>query len=393
MAEPLVESVAGCPKHMVYGPCGGVGPDGTCEVAGQRCVFLGHDLPRWNPLLDNLFGPSAAGPPLGPTGPAAGRGPTGPAAGRGPTGPAAGRGPTGPAAGRGPAVRQGLTAGAAAMSARLAQGGVVIADFPARAMDTDSLLGCATTLLGSVDGVLVGDSGDARVQFPPAYRAHLIQSVGLPVWSGINCRDRNRVALEGEMAALAATSVAGVHCVTGDHTAVGHRPDAAPVFDLDSTRLAALARTLGHLVSVAESPASPPAALRPARLAEKVRAGADVCFVNHCGPASAVRSFVEAVPEDSRPAHFIACVPVVVDAGSAALLRSFTSLVLPPGYLDRILAADDPYSEGISAAVELSEQMLAVPHVAGVNLSGGPAHGSEVHFAAALAEIGAALRR
>ena len=211
------------------------------------------------------------------------------------------------------------------------------------------------------------------------------------MWAGLNCRDRNRVALEGELAALAAISVASVHCVTGDHTDSGHRPDAAPVFDLDSTRLAWLARGQGHLVSVAESPATPPLELRPERIAEKVRAGADVCFVNHCGPAEVVEDFIAAVEPQCRPSAFLACVPVVVDRGSAELLKSFPGLVLPDGYLDRILDAAHPYAAGVRAAVELSEQMLSVPGVCGVNLSGGPAHGAEVHFATALAEIGAAL--
>jgi methylenetetrahydrofolate reductase (NADPH) len=28
-----------CPKHMVFGPCGGVRPDGGCEMASRPCVF------------------------------------------------------------------------------------------------------------------------------------------------------------------------------------------------------------------------------------------------------------------------------------------------------------------------------------------------------------------
>ncbi|HWR84517.1 MAG TPA: methylenetetrahydrofolate reductase, partial [Rhodoglobus sp.] len=85
---------------------------------------------------------------------------------------------------------------------------------------------------------------------------------------------------------------------------------------------------------------------------------------------------------------FIPCVPVVVDRGSAALLATFPAMVLPPGYLDRILAATDPLSEGVAAAVELAEAFLGIPGVRGVNLSGGPAAGREVEFAQVLARIG-----
>lgn len=264
---------------------------------------------------------------------------------------------------------------------------IVVADFPAQAVDAVSIAECAAIMRGSVDAVLAGDAGNARVQFPPAYRALLIQAGGLQAWSGVNCRDRNRVAMEGELAALLDVGVAGVHCVTGDHTDTGERPDAAPVFDLDSTRAAALARSFGHLVSVAEAPATPPTQRRPERLLEKMRAGAELCFVNHSGGATPVAEFIARSTALGVEMAYIPCIPIVVDRGSAELLKSFTTMALPEGYLDRILDSTDPFTEGIAAAVELSREMLQIDGVAGVNLSGGAAPGRSAWFAEALANI------
>ena len=324
-----------CPKRMQYGPCGGVEFDGTCEVADHACVFLETPTVRWS--------------------------------------------------GRPPSVAAG------GMRDLLRQRQVVIADFPARALSSTSIAEVGGILRGSVDAVLAGDSGAERVQFSPAYRASLIQQQGLGVWSGLTCRDRNRVALEGELAALAEVGVAGVHCVTGDHTDTGSRPDAQPVFDLDSTRLAALASDAGHLVSVAESPCAPPTSRRAERLAEKVRAGADVCFVNHAGGAAPVAAFIREAQDHGAAVAFIPCVPLVVDVASARLLQSFTTLVLPTGYLERILEASDPFAEGVAAAVDLSQRLLAIDGVRGVNLSGGAGPGGALRFAEALAEVGATL--
>lgn len=343
-AELLADSPA-CPKHMEYGPCGGVEFDGTCEVGTAvggpgRCVFLDTPVIRWH-----------GGSPAATDAP-----------------------------------------GAARMREILSTTQIVVADFPARALDAASLAECAAALRGTVDAVLAGDSGRERVQFPPAYRTALIRAEGVEVWSGFTCRDRNRVAMEAELAALAHAGVSGVHCVTGDHTRTGSRPDAQPVFDLDSTQAAALARASGHLVSVAEAPATPPVERRPARLLEKERAGAEICFVNHAGGVEPVATFIAESQALGSKLGFIPCIPIVLDRDSAELLKSFTTLVLPPGYLDRILAAADPRAEGIAAAVELGRGFQQLPGVVGVNLSGGTQQGGELEFARALAEIGEALR-
>lgn len=341
---------------MEYGPCGGVAADGSCEVADAPCVFLGRDTISWHgiravPPESREVGSPEPDPIPAPVPPAA----------------------------------------ADRLRRLLGTRPIVVADFPARPLDADDLEACAGILRGTVDAVLAGDSPRARVQFPPAYRARLIRDAGLEVWSGLTCRDRNRVAIEAELAALAHAGVAGVHCVTGDHPRGGSRADAAPVFDLDSTETAALAAAAGHLVSVAEAPAAPPTDRRANRLLEKERAGAEVCFVNHAGGVEPVRAFIAATRSLGSRVHFVPCVPVVVDRGSGALLATFAGLALPAGFLESILAADDVRAAGIRAAIELSRRMLDLDGVVGIDLSGGAAAGAESAFAEALAEIATAV--
>ena len=351
-----------CPKHMTFGPCGGVGADGSCEVADVPCSFLGVPTVRWR---DRVGVAASAGPAAAVSTAAVSTAAVTAVAG---------------ASASAPVVPQ-----AERMRALLAVRPVVVADLPSRPMDSASIAECAAALVGGVDAVLLGDAPASRVQFPPAYRAVLVRRSGLAVWAGVNDRDRNRVAIEGELAALADADVAAVHCVTGDHPASGHRADALPVFDLDSTQTAALARRTGHLVSVAEAPLAPPRDRRPARLREKERAGAEVCFVDHCGGAGVARGFVDRARDLGSTAAFLGCVPVVVDAGSARTLASFPGLVLPDGFLDRILEAADPRRTGIDLATDEAERMLAAG--LGVNLSGGAGEAGHLAFAEALAEI------
>lgn len=337
-----------CPKHMTYGPCGGVRPSGRCEVGQFDCTFLSVPLPQWTAgdksVSTTHFRPGVE-----------------------------------------------LNPRARALEAGLDRGAVVVADFPARALDAASARECAA-VLAEVDAVLVGDAPAHRVQFPPAYRAGLLLGAGANPWVGLNARDRNRVALEGELAALADLGVGAVHCVTGDHPASGSRPDAAAVFDLDSTELVALAAGRGLLVSAAESPATPPLERRPPRWRSKERAGAQVGFVNHCGGVEAVVAFVAACRELGSTADMVACVPLVCDPGSAALLASFGE----PGtdaVLERILSAPDPRRAGIRYAADRAAALLDTGLIAGINLSGGPADGGELAYAEALAESTARLAR
>lgn len=358
-----------CPKDMTYGPCGGVASDGACEVSVHRCTFLDAPLVRW-PGVAVTARPARPDAEVSAPRPGAGPG----------TRPA-------PA----PETQPGRVAAPFDLLALAAHRPVVVSALPSRALDAESITESAEIMRGTVDAVLAGDSGRSRVQFPPAYRAHLIQAAGLPAWVGVNCRDRNRVALEGELAALAHVGVAGVHAVTGDHTLTGDRPDARAVFDLESTEVVALARELGITVSVAESPASPPVALRAARLAQKVRAGAQLCFPQYCGDADDVRRFIDDARAAGADVPFVPGVPVVIDRAGALMLASFAAAVLPTGYVEAILAARDPYQAGIAAAIDYAEQLLEIDGVVGVLPAGGPTPGTETAFAHALASIGKAL--
>lgn len=340
-------ATAHCPKHMTYGPCGGVRLDSTCEISDDPCVFLGNPVVPW--------GRHAGERDIRGGGPAV----------------------TSP---RGLAILE-----------TMASRPVVISGMPALPLNAASIAACADLMRGKVDAVLAGDAGISRVQFPPSYRGKLIQQQGLPAWLGFNCRDRNRVALEGELAALSHEGVAGVHCVTGDHTDTGMRPDAKPVFDLESTQVIPIARSKGLLVSCAESPSSPPVADRPRRLAEKVRAGAQLALLQYCGEVEETAEFVQDARAAGADVPIIPGIPVVVDRAGAELLASFASARLPAGYVDAVLNAADPLTKGIEVALDYARGLVGVDGVGGVAIAGGAGPGNELMLAEALGVIGEEL--
>jgi methylenetetrahydrofolate reductase (NADPH) len=325
---------------MTFGPCGAVTLEGNCEIDGVTCPFVNAPLRSWD--------------------------------------------------GAAPTITEVTPAGHALLN-MLERRPVIVTDFPSVALDANSIQSVAAVLAGTADAVLLGDHNDARVQFPPAYRAMLVRAAGLEPWVGLNCRDRNRVALEGELVALRHANVTGVHCITGDHPKSGHRPDALPVFDLDSTQLAALARANAVLVSVAASPCSMPVLERPYRLAQKILAGAQIAFVNHAGPGERVLEFVQSAQALGANVPFIAGLAVITSEVGARMIQKFHNLVLPPGYLEGIINAPDVRRAGIQAAIRFGHDLLAQPGVRGLNLSSVPEPGRELEMAQDLAEIARAF--
>jgi 5,10-methylenetetrahydrofolate reductase len=336
LAPPTMRD--GCPKRMVFGPCGGVRDDGRCELAEHACVFLAPPLPRW---------------------------------------PA----PTPPA----PAPRPG------GLLERARRSPVVLTDLTVAPFDRGSIRSVVRVLAPVSDGLLIGEHQN-RPDLPPTLMAEEVLAADGRPWTTLACRDRNRVVLEQEVAGLAAVGVDGVLCVTGDGRPPGGRPGITSAFDLDGTRLAALATAAGLTAAVAESPAAPPVSVRPARVAEKQRAGAQLCVLNHVAAPARLAGFTAAARAAGATLPFIAAVAVYTDERSARVLQRFPGLYLDDDQVQRVLSAPDTVTAGIQAAVTEARALLAVPGVVGVNLSGlASAHG-EATAAAVKAEVATRIR-
>lgn len=331
---PMLE----CPKSMVYGPCAGPRSTGRCELGDRPCPFLDVPVARW-------VGHDTAVAP----------------------------------------------ASEIEVLARTRK--IVFGELPEAGADHRIVRRAADALAGHLDAVLFGDTNWSRVRLPPSHRASIVAAAGLRPWPGLNCRDRNRVALEGELAALVAMRVAGVHCVTGDHPGLGHRPDAAAVFDLDSTRLAALAAAMGLTVSVAEAPLAPPADQRATRLAEKVRAGARVAILPSMADLDALERFVGSLALLPQPPRLVlATVPLATSPAALERFAAFGESQLP-AEIHRAASGASSRHDGIAAATDLAESLLTIEGLHGVLLSVATIAGSELDDAAAIVEVSHNLGR
>jgi len=267
---------------------------------------------------------------------------------------------------------------------------LILTDFSSEPFSVPAHRAIAATLAPSCDAVLVGEHQN-RPDFPPVLLASILHEAGARPWITLACRDRNRIVLEQELTGLRQLGVDAVLCVTGDARAYDVRPDVTQVFDLDGPRLAALAASVGMAAAVPETPAAPPRHLRPFRLAQKQRAGAAAAVLNH-DTVTSVAAFMAAAAAAGVTMPVIAAVAVFTDEPSAAVLRGLPGLELDPDAVRRVLGAPDPVAAGIAAAAREARALLAIPGIAGVNISGAASARGYEFAAQVKAELAARIR-
>ena len=164
---------------------------------------------------------------------------------------------------------------------------------------------------GYVDAINATDGSGANCHMSSLAVCALLTRVGYAPIMQISCRDKNRIAIQGDILGGAAMGVCNMLCLTGDGVQAGDHPQAKPVFDLDCVSLLEIARKLrdehrfqsGRKITfaprvffgAAENPSALPHAWRAQRLAKKVAAGAQFIQTQYCYDLPLLRAFMEEV--------------------------------------------------------------------------------------------------
>ena len=117
---------------------------------------------------------------------------------------------------------------------------------PPKGVDMTDTLSRADVLSGLVDAVNLTDHPGSHMSVSPLALVPLIRERGLEAILQVTCRDRNRIAIQGDLLAAHVLGVENVLCLTGDPVGAGDHPEAKTVFDLDSIRLLEAATSLNR---------------------------------------------------------------------------------------------------------------------------------------------------
>ena len=115
---------------------------------------------------------------------------------------------------------------------------------PPRGADFATLDAAVSVLRSTVTAVNITDGAGARVRMSSLAAAIHVKQHGIEPIMQMTCRDRNRIALQGDLLGAAAFGIQNILALTGDAPDAGDHVNAKAVFDLDSKSLVA---ALDHL--------------------------------------------------------------------------------------------------------------------------------------------------
>ena len=271
-----------------------------------------------------------------------------------------------------------LRAGQFAVTAELA---------PPDSADPDEVYRRARIFDGCVDAINATDGSGANCHMSSLAVCALLTRVGYAPVMQISCRDKNRIAIQGDILGGAAMGVCNVLCLTGDGVQAGDHPQALPVFDLDSITLLETARTLRDehrflsgrritaaprvLLGAAENPFAEPLAWRAARLAKKVAAGAQFIQTQFCYDLPLLKDFMRRVEDRGLLDKVFILVGVgpLRSAKAGEWIRTHVPGVhIPDAVISRMAAAADPALEGRRLCIDLIQEIRGIRGVHGVHL-------------------------
>ena len=258
---------------------------------------------------------------------------------------------------------------------------------PPDSADPADVLTAAEPLMNVVDAINATDASGANCHMSSMGISSILSRAGLGVVLQISCRDRNRIAIQGDVLGAAAMGVSNVLCLTGDGVAVGDQPGAKPVFDFDCMSLLSTLRTMRDesrflsgrkittpprvFLGAAENPCIPPYELRADRLAKKVQAGADFIQTNYVFDIEMFERFMARVRDQGvhERVFILAGVGPLPTPKTARWLRAnVPGIHIPDKLIQRLEGAAKPAEEGKKICIELIQQIREIRGVAGVHL-------------------------
>lgn len=260
---------------------------------------------------------------------------------------------------------------------------------PPRSCDGGVVEEKAKHVAGHVDAINVTDNQTAVVRMCSLASCIRLRIMGLEPVLQMVTRDRNRIGLQSDLLGAASFGINNVLCLTGDHQSFGDHPEAANVFDLDSTQLiqtVKLMRDEAKLLSgadlktcpqmfigAAENPFADPFEVRVSRLAKKVAAGAQFIQTQCIYNLDKFKKWMQGIVDRGlhEKVYILAGFTPMKGVGMAKYMKNrVPGMDVPDDIIKRLqgVPKEKQADEGVNICIEHIQELKEVKGVAGFHI-------------------------
>ncbi len=258
---------------------------------------------------------------------------------------------------------------------------------PPRGIGIDGVLQKATMIKeAGADAINIADGPRASARMSPIVLGQIIErEVGIDAIVHFCCRDRNLVALQGDLMAAYVAGLRNVLLVTGDPPKVGDYPLSTAVFDVDSIGLSKIARNLNFGLDLAGKAISKPTAffigvgVNPgaidleeelSRFAAKRDAGAQFAMTQPVYEPQLLADFLAKSKDVDLPI-FVGVLPLISYRNAEFLHNEVPGMAVPKEVRERMKRAksgDEAKQEGVAIASDALQSVIGMDRVVGAYL-------------------------
>jgi 5,10-methylenetetrahydrofolate reductase len=258
---------------------------------------------------------------------------------------------------------------------------------PPDSADPEEVYSRARVFDGYVDAINATDGSGANCHMSSIAVCSLLERRGYTTVMQISCRDRNRLAIQGDVLGASALGVSNMLCLSGDGVQAGDHPGAKPVFDLDCMSLIETLRGMRDesrylsgrtittpprmLIGAAANPFVPPFEYRVQRLAKKISAGASFVQTQYCFDIARLKEYMGQVRDlglHEKCAILVGVGPLNSPRAARWIRDNVPGVHIPDQVIKRLEGAERPRLEGRRLCMEMIQQIREVEGVAGVHV-------------------------
>ena len=239
------------------------------------------------------------------------------------------------------------------------------------------------------DAVNVTDGAGAKSHMSALATAVILAQNSIEPVLQFTTRDRNRIAIQGDLLGGWALNVPNILCLYGDEVKGGDQPETREVRDLDTISLLKTAHDIKinktypsgrkiedapeFFIGGADTPFEVKDDFDGANLIKKINAGVEFFQTQYAFDEVILKNYMLKLNKlgITDKAYFIIGLGVIRSAKSARWMnKNLFGINIPEKIITRIENSNDEKTEGIKICIELIEKYKLISGVSGVHLMG-----------------------